>query len=88
MHTIREIEVNHRDDLVRQRLDMIDRWRSNDLNASWEKLAKAMDTIGQSKLGQEIWETYVGEHYMASLYFLHNPLSPLCHRYETSQLQE
>lgn len=63
-HTIREIETNHREELTHLKLDMTDCWWNSNLDASWDKLAKAMGTIGQSKLGQEIWQIKVGEHYV------------------------
>ena len=38
----------------RQRSEMIDKWRRYVVNASWEKLCKALDMMGEKVLAHEI----------------------------------
>ena len=44
---------------VRQRQDMISKWLAFDTEASWNKLARALEEMGMHVVAEKIWNQYV-----------------------------
>ena len=53
------IERSKMGDVNRCKLALIDKWLSVDVFASWEKLAQALEAIGEPKIAAEIREEYL-----------------------------
>ena len=59
-HLIEEIRMDvNVYGIVRQRQRMITRWLDYDLNASWSKLADALEEMGSNKVAKDIRDKYV-----------------------------
>ena len=59
-HMIEEIRINANVyGIVQQRQRMITRWLDYDLNASWSKLADALEEMGSNKVAKDIRDKYV-----------------------------
>ena len=44
---------------IRQKQEMISKWLSFDTNASWSKLASALEKMGNHSLAKKVQDTYV-----------------------------
>lgn len=53
------IERSKMGDVSRCKLGLIDKWLSTDLHATWEKLAQALQTIGEPIIAAEIRAAYL-----------------------------
>ena len=59
-HMIEEIQIDTNvNGSVQQRQKMITRWLDYDLNASWSKLADALEEMGINNVGKDIQDKYV-----------------------------
>ncbi len=53
-----EIERNHMGNSAYCKLSMLDAWQRSDLEASWEKLAGALEEMGEDKIAERVLEQY------------------------------
>ena len=62
-HLLGAIEVEHYvHGIDRQRQKMITKWLENDTEASWSKLARALEEMKENKVAKNIRDTYVPDH--------------------------
>ena len=57
-HTLRAIESRSNSSPDKCRHEMFEVWRHSDLNASWEKLVDALDTMEYHSLAQSVKRDY------------------------------
>lgn len=58
---LRAIEVQYSvHGVARQKSAMFDRWLAQDVDASWSKLAAALDRMGENKAARAVREKYCG----------------------------
>ena len=59
-HSLGEIQINYTAyGIGRQRQEMISSWPKYDREASWSKLARALEKMGNNTLAAKIWNAYV-----------------------------
>ena len=59
-HSLGEIQINYSAyGIGRQRQEMITKWLNYDTEASWDKLANALEEMGKHVVATKIWNTYV-----------------------------
>ena len=60
VHMLGEIQIDYNAyGTIRQRQEVISKWLSFDTNASWSKLASALEDMGNYSLAKNIRDTYV-----------------------------
>ena len=59
-HVLGEIQINYNAyGTGRQRQEMIRKWLEYDTEASWDKLANALEEMGKHVVATKIWNAYV-----------------------------
>ena len=59
-HSLAEIRINYSAyGIGRQKQEMITTWLENDTEASWDKLANALEEMGKHVAANKIWNAYV-----------------------------
>ena len=56
---IKKIERNNRGNVNLCTLGLIDHWLSTDIEATWEKLAQALENLNDNKTAADIREKYI-----------------------------
>jgi len=56
---IYNIERNKKGNVSLSTLGLVDHWLRTDVKATWEKLAQALETLGENEVGSEIREKYI-----------------------------
>ena len=63
IHSLGAIQIDYSTyGTVRQRQEMISKWLAFDAQASWSKLATALEEMGNCTLANKIWDTYVPDY--------------------------
>ena len=60
-HKLDEIRVNRMNDVQQCKFSLIDHWLRTDLEASWTKLASALDEVGEHTSAKHIRTKHFGE---------------------------